>query len=268
MTNNPVRSYVDYSGGQLHYRRWQSDSDDSPWVLLHHSASDSRSLLLLGQALSNRGFDVISLDTPGFGMSDPIDHPTMDAFSNAIHEALRGLGLESWSLFGHHSGASFALRLALRTPNETERAVLSGILLTEPADKTRLSNPLMSLKPDQEGSHLMSAWNRVSRYTPDAPLHVLTREATSLLSAVNPHLVYQMLLDYDSRTDLTLLKCPLLVICGEREHLAASAPVAATLAEHGSWEIIPGAGLDAQETHSNEMADLILGFANNTRVKQ
>lgn len=255
------RGYAEHAQGQLHYRRWDSRSQERLWVLLHHSASDSRSLERLGEALADRDQAVIAFDTPGFGMSDPIEVPSIAALAEAVMGGLRSLGIERWSVFGHHTGASIALRIAAEGAEHVDRAVLSGIVLPEPGDRDRLKPGLSQLLADSAGSHLMSAWERVSRYTPDAPLDVRTREAVALLSASSPHLVYDEVLRYDSRADLARVSVPLLVLCGADEFLAESTPAAAALAPDARWQIIAGAGLDLQETHPTQLADAMVAFA-------
>jgi len=260
----PHRGYADTAQGQLHYRRWNADSEAIPWILLHHSASDSRSLELLGDALAAQGHAAIAFDTPGFGMSDPLETPSIAGFAEAVIAGMKSLGIERWSVFGHHTGASIGLRVAAEAGNTVDRLVLSGILLPEAGDRTRLAKALKPLPVDSAGSHLMSAWERVSRYTPDAPLEVLTREVVSLLSAHSPQLVYDDVMRYDSRADLARVKVPVLVLCGENEFLAESTPEAAGLAYDGRWQIIAGAGLDVQETHPTQLADALAAFALDT----
>ncbi|MEZ5190645.1 MAG: alpha/beta hydrolase, partial [Schumannella sp.] len=259
------RGYAEHAGGQLHYRRWSPGVEhrhgDAPWVLLHHSSSDSRSLDGLGAELADRGSTVLAVDTPGFGMSDPVEPPTVAGFAGAVVQGVRSMGIQRGSVFGHHTGASIALRMAVDGGAHVDRAVLSGLMLPEPSDRERLSPALRPLPVDAAGSHLTSAWERVSRYMPAAPLDVLTREAVALLSASSPHLVYDQLLGYDSRADLARVTAPLLVVCGGDEFLAASTPAAAEFAHDGRWRIIVGAGLDMPETHAAELADAMVAFA-------
>ncbi len=264
--HNGIRGYAEHPAGQLHYRRWGSGKRS--WVLLHHSSSDGRSLAGLAAALADRGDSVFAVDTPGFGMSDPVENPTIPVLADAVLAGLAALGLASWSLFGHHTGASIALSMSLAGAESTERLVLSGIALPEPSDRERLSPALRPLPVDRAGSHVVSAWERVSRYMPDAPLEVLTREAVALLSAHSPHVVYDQLLRYDSRADLAHATAPLLVVCGEGEFLATSTPAAAGLAQDGRWQIIAGAGLDMPETHAAPLADIMVAFALETGARQ
>lgn len=260
----PERGYVGHPHGQLHYRRWSADTEGTTWALLHHSASDSRSLEKLGDALAAKGHSAIAFDTPGFGMSDPIEMPSIVGFADVVSVGMKSLGFERWSVFGHHTGASIALRIAAEAKENVERAVFSGLLLPDPVDRERVKVALEPLPIDSAGSHLMSAWNRVSRYTPAAPLEVLTRETVALLSAVSPHLVYEDVVRYDSRADLARVSAAVLVLCGADEYLAGSTPDAAALAYDGRWQIIAGAGLDVQETHPTQLADVMAAFALDT----
>lgn len=262
--SKPYRGYADYPEGQLHYRRWGSNFERTTWVLLHHSASDSRSLEKLGDALAAKGHAAFAFDTPGFGMSDPIEVASIAGFAEAIKVGIASLGIERWSVFGHHTGASIALRIAAEAEDCVDRAVLSGILLPNPGDRERLSVALKPLPIDSAGSHLMSAWERVSRYTPAAPLEVLTRETVALLSAKSPELVYEDVMRYDSRADLARVSAAVLVLCGSDEFLAGSTPEAGALAYDGRWQIIAGAGIDVQETHPTQLADVMAAFVLDT----
>lgn len=255
--HDPVRGYVDYANGQLHYRRWGDARASECWVLLHQSASDSGTMAALGGELA-RNSSVLAFDTPGFGMSDPLDEFSVPRAASAIGEALVKLGVAHWNVFGHHTGAAIALALACSRPERVNVVVLSGLLLPQHGDRERMAVPLTPLPIDREGSHLASAWQRVTRYTPQATLESLTREAVSLLTAHDPHTVYDALLWYDPRPDLEKLSAPALVVCGADDHLAATAPAVAALAGRSRVVLIEGAGLDMHETHAAELARQML----------
>ncbi len=254
------RGYVGGAEGQLHYRLWGDASVQECWVLLHHSASDSRALVALGDQLA-RDNTVVAFDTPGFGMSDALDVFSVESAASAIREGLLNLGMTRWSVFGHHTGASIALSLAATDGGRLCYVVLSGLLLPGPGDRQRMAAPLAPLTVDIEGSHLASAWKRVRRYTPRASPATLTREAVALLSAHEPHVVYDAVLEYDARADLARVSSPVLVVCGADEHLAMSTAAAAALANRGSFELIHGAGLDMHETHAAQLATLMTSHA-------
>lgn len=256
----PVRGYVDHARGQLHYRLWGDIATPECWVLLHHSASDSRSMLALGDRIA-RDNTVLAFDTPGFGMSDPLERFTVESAASAIGQGLASVGIARWNLFGHHSGASIALSLAAANPDRVNVVVLSGLLLPGPDDRERMATPLTPLSVDLDGSHLTSAWERVRRYTPDASPETLTREAVALLCAHEPHRVYDAVIRYDPRVDLRRSVWPVLVVCGADEHLAATTAAAAALAARGSFELIDGAGLDMHETHAAQLAPLMAAHA-------
>lgn len=59
---------------------------------------------------------VIAPDLPGFGESEPLEAPSFDAFTDAIHELLEHLAVGHRYLYVHDFGAPVALSIAMREP--------------------------------------------------------------------------------------------------------------------------------------------------------
>ncbi|WP_063063752.1 alpha/beta fold hydrolase [Nocardia violaceofusca] len=59
-------------------------------------------------------FDVIAVDLPGFGGSDPLPHTTVDTLTDALHAFLTEQGLEHPHLAGNSMGGLIALNLGAR----------------------------------------------------------------------------------------------------------------------------------------------------------
>ncbi|WP_244970064.1 alpha/beta fold hydrolase [Nocardia cerradoensis] len=59
-------------------------------------------------------FDVIAVDLPGFGGSDPLPHTTVDTLTDALHAFLAEQGLERPHLAGNSMGGLIALNLGAR----------------------------------------------------------------------------------------------------------------------------------------------------------
>ena len=73
---------------------------------------------------------VISVDRPGFGLSDPFDYRTVDLRQHAadfISSLLDALGIESATLVGGSMGGFFALSAAAIHPDRVRRLVLVGL---------------------------------------------------------------------------------------------------------------------------------------------
>ena len=123
------RGYIELpatsGGGQLHYRR--AGTAGAPLlVLLHQTPSSSEMYLPLMRAMA-AGFDLLAVDTPGFGLSDALPgHFSIAAAAGALHTAVQSLrpGPAFW--FGHHTGAALALQIAHDHPQQVVRLAMSG----------------------------------------------------------------------------------------------------------------------------------------------
>jgi pimeloyl-ACP methyl ester carboxylesterase len=155
-----TRHFVTIKGGrQVHYRR---AGRGAPVVLLHASPSSSLALTPFIAAFGDR-FAAIALDTPGFGLSDPltIRAPQMRDYARAVAEALDALGVRRCAIFGSHTGASIASEFTIRYPNRVAVALFDGY----PAYKTQdrrdnLAHYIPPFQPIWNGTHLIDFWQR------------------------------------------------------------------------------------------------------------
>ena len=154
-----LRHYVSVGDRQVLYRRAGSGP---PVVLCHESPLSSASLTDLAQALASR-FTVLALDTPGYGGSDPLGHPTpeIEDYADALADTLTALGVERAGVYGAHTGASIALELACRHPQRVSVAVLDGLpIFTAQEREDLLANYLPLWPPRISGGHLLDIWAR------------------------------------------------------------------------------------------------------------
>ena len=119
------RGYIDTSLGQMHYREAGAGA---PVVLFHRTPSSSatykRVLPLLGKK-----YLALALDTPGFGMSDPLAEPpgeTMAPYVRAAVEFLDAKGIDRATIVGHSTGGAIGMHLAADHPERVERLVIAS----------------------------------------------------------------------------------------------------------------------------------------------
>ncbi|HKT04533.1 MAG TPA: alpha/beta hydrolase [Rugosimonospora sp.] len=95
-------------------RYWRTGTDHPEClVLLHGLGADHRGLAEMAGMI--RGYDIVALDLPGFGRSEPLPRRyTMEAYSDAVEELRVHLGRERLHLTGHSMGANIALVYAAR----------------------------------------------------------------------------------------------------------------------------------------------------------
>ena len=145
---------------QVHYRR---AGQGSPVVLLNQSPKNSAEYIPLIKELA-RDYTVIAPDTPGNGLSDPlqIERPAMGDFADAVVALFDELGIEKAPVYGYHTGGLCALELARRHPDRVVVTITNGYLHMEPeAIEQILENYFAELTLDWTGSHLTWIWSRM-----------------------------------------------------------------------------------------------------------
>jgi pimeloyl-ACP methyl ester carboxylesterase len=122
----PRRGYVDGPFGQIHY---QFTGQGPTVVLLHQAPMTSGQFDNVYEPLARQGFQVIGVDMPGFGMSDPTpDAPTVDDYAEVVPPVLDAFGLSKAAVLGHHTGGLVATAAALRWPDRITALIVNGPL--------------------------------------------------------------------------------------------------------------------------------------------
>jgi pimeloyl-ACP methyl ester carboxylesterase len=119
-----TRHFVNVGTRQVHYRR---AGIGAPVVLLHASPSSSWALTTFVEVFG-RDYAAIALDSPGYGLSDPLttQTPEIGDYAEALAETLDALGIEQCALFGSHTGATVAIEFARRYPARVSVAMFDG----------------------------------------------------------------------------------------------------------------------------------------------
>jgi pimeloyl-ACP methyl ester carboxylesterase len=158
---DPLRGYVVAAGRLVHYRRAGSGP---PVVLLHDSPRSSVLHLPLLRTLSD-AFTVYALDTPGYGLSDPLPddpRPELDEFGDALAATLEALGLEQPVVYAFHTSSKIALSCAVRHPGRIGRLVIDGLSLPSAAPPESFIAAYMSpFEPDAEGAYIAKQWAKI-----------------------------------------------------------------------------------------------------------
>ena len=157
---SPVtRHFIIVQGRTIHYRRAGSGP---PVVLLHQTPQSSVTMEPLLALLSGR-FTVLALDTPGFGLSDPLPGQawSMADLAAALADTLDALGLRRVALCGQHTGATIAAEFALRWPKRVSALALDGYTAFSAEEQAAiLPHQVPPFSPAWDGSHLAWAWAR------------------------------------------------------------------------------------------------------------
>ena len=103
---------------------------------------------------------VVSVDTPGYGGSDPPPAPTnLEAYAAALATVLESLELDKVDLFGAHTGSRLAVEVAHLCPEKINRLILFGAAIYTADEREKQKESFARPKPVQaDGSHMASRW--------------------------------------------------------------------------------------------------------------
>lgn len=154
-----TRHVVTVGGRRVGYRRL----GEGPALLLLHASPRSSTELSENQRVFARHFTTIALDTPGFGLSDPLplEQPETADLADALAETLDALGIAEAAVYGRHTGASIALEFAVRHPARCRFLLTNGLPIYSAAQQQdRLTRYLSPVVPGFAGEHLVWLWFR------------------------------------------------------------------------------------------------------------
>jgi len=176
------KTYADIADGQVHCR---IVSGAAPAILfLHQTATSSRSYEPLLDALDVPN-QLVAVDLPGFGESfDPPGMPDIQTYAGWIVETADALGIGQFHIFGHHTGASLAIEIAVRHPDRTRSIMLEGpVFMTDGERAEFAAGYTKPIAPVRDGSHLLENWNYAARYNPDCDVTLIHQEVVAMLRA-------------------------------------------------------------------------------------
>ena len=180
-----MRAYIDGPDGQIHYQMF---GEGKPLLLCHQAPTCSVQFQAVLHPLADKGFKVIAIDNPGFGMSDgPSAPPSIEReYLNATMAVMDALKIERAHIAGHHTGSMLAVEAANRYPQRFDKVVLHGPLLLEAEELPQWRANMVPKEealgiPSADGSHLSEAWNWRASHA---------RQMTAV-AAINRHILWQ-----------------------------------------------------------------------------
>ena len=263
------RGYADAPQGQVHYR---AAGSGPPLLLLHQNGMASecfeRLMPLLGESHS-----VFALDLPGLGASNPPSRPYEVAdYAAHVVAAADALGLESMSVFGHHTGVLVGVEIAAAHPARVEALVLEGIPVFETSfDEFAERDPILyePMSFEQDGRHFQRLWDRIAalgekafpRPFDAAALAIIQDEVLSRLVAGDSYReVYRAVFAYDTLARLPLVEAPTLLLAGDSDALAENNAPAAAKLRRSSFKEFSGGSYYTTYVDAEVLAKEILAF--------
>ena len=260
------RAYADTDYGQIHYRY---AGEGEPLLLIHQTATSSYAYEPVMRYLA-ASCRVIAVDTPGYGMSDyPTNREyTVADYARTFAAFLRSLSIERASVFGHHTGASFACELAAAFPGMVDKLIIDGTPYWEDPVNQFLSN-VHPIELEDDGSHFIETWRELSgRIEPFFPrpfseeiLRTLHWEVLfKLIAGERYHEAYVALGHYDIMSRLPLIEAPTLVMSGEEDSLRRTVEPVASKLKRSRTYIGPGGSYLKTYEDPEALSGVILDF--------
>ncbi len=165
------RIYIDLEDMQIH----ACVAGKGPPVMLLH-ASPLSSAFMAGHIEKLQGkHEVLAVDTPGYGKSDPLPEPpnALDEYAIRLLDAARTYGWDSFRLYGTATGAQIALCMAKRAPERITKLVIDNCGHFD-ADlrATWAKDYFPPLVPKSDGSHWQQAWDIAKAQSEYFPWHI------------------------------------------------------------------------------------------------
>jgi len=225
------KGYVDTTGGQIHYRI-SNDAPGVPIVLFHATPSSSAAYEPLMRELEGT-FPLIAFDTVNYGESYRTDaEPSISLISKTMIEALDGLGIDRFHVYGIYTGANIAVDLALKHPGRVMSVMAHSpnyISMEANAycrDTYAKSNPI-----HVKGTQIIWAWNKTKDtfgesiwLNPPHSAEILHRDTVDCLRAgENWHWASRAVYAHDLIAALKQVECPLFLLWGTKEPMGSFA---------------------------------------------
>ena len=270
---NIRRGFADIGTGlQVHYRT-AGAGGARPIVLLHPSPGSSKMMEPLITAFGATR-EVFALDSLGNGDSSAPAEPSPDIayFARAHMAAIDSLGLDSFDLYGSHTGAFIAAEIALALPDRVRHLILDGVsnfTAEQRADMLAHHAPPLTISPD--ASHLLWGWNFVRDAFLFWPYYKRDREhlrgadvpSTDALhdkfvevikAARTFHLSYNAAIAYECADRLAAVKVPTLLTCAREDMLLPYFDEIAAMMPHAERYISPGLNAFAMDETVTQFA--------------
>jgi pimeloyl-ACP methyl ester carboxylesterase len=197
-----TRHFADIGGRQMHYRRVGSGP---PVILLHPSPQSSAFSLPMALRLA-KNFTAIAVDTPGYGLSDPLPAGTvfpadrdrgLDPYIAPLRRFMDALGIAKAAIYGNATGAEIAHIFAHAHPERVAVCMIDSAGDRSDAETdAETDGYFLDVTPRRDGGHLLSHWEMVRSLSLFAPWQKTAKENRLDVDMPPPEQIQAKLLDY------------------------------------------------------------------------
>jgi len=155
LANDGPATYVDVPHGQMLVRRAGRGTQRPVLVI---DAPTTMHALRWQEAFGER--PTLVPDLCGYGESDPLETPSLEAAADSLHEMIRVLGIDSVDVMGLGFATPLAATFAARHGRATNRVILDGCFMLDSEDPVDLGDALCpKIEFDRAGGHLHRIWH-------------------------------------------------------------------------------------------------------------
>ncbi len=212
------KDYIITPMGQLHYRDIGPREDQHPIILLHQSPMSMIQWAGVQNALAALGIRCITVDTPGYGLSDPpAEQPSIKDYADNLVALLDSLRLTKVVIGGHHTGAHIAASFAANHGDRVLALVMHGAaaMNQDEANTYLTGSYIQSRVALPDGSHLTRRFNQAGPMRQDLLEAITWSIVTSYMQG--PDIGHWAAFHYDMMRDIPKIAVPVLLLSDTRD---------------------------------------------------
>jgi pimeloyl-ACP methyl ester carboxylesterase len=260
------RGLINTRLGHIHYR----SAGQGPAVMLFHINQQSSALMLELITCLAPSFQVIAMDYPSHGHSDPIDfQPSFEDYSEAAIAVMDAVGVSKATAMGEAVGAGVSIAIANRYPDRISKVVLINCPFSP--DRGRAATHVQELKSglrpqDASGFPLTRTIEFVLQQDPG---HAPVQPSQSWMDRINTAQMevgrnrwqaVTALANFDVGDGLSRLAHPTLLLLGEHFYYTRYLPDMISRVRDLRHAVLPGARFCMSWERAAEIAEQATGF--------
>ncbi|MCK9393666.1 MAG: alpha/beta hydrolase [Candidatus Paceibacterota bacterium] len=254
-----LEKITNIDGLDTKYRIIKGSSKKGTLLIFHGWGGTSFSWLNVASILADDGFDVVTMDMPGFGETPPpSDIWGTDEYVKFLYDFCKKIKLDNFYLLGHSFGGAIALKFTSEHGSMVKNLILCDAAVIR---KERLSFRQKTAK------FLSKIGSKIVSKTPFYPL--FERIAYKLAGTydyyrANPIMkdIFKKIIIDDMSSLAEQLKISCLILWGEFDHITPleDAFILNDLMENSTLKIINNSGHNPHRTHIEETAKIIINY--------
>ncbi len=191
------RMFVTAGGSQFHVRR---AGEGPPVILLHPSPQSSAFSVPMATRLA-KNFTAIAVDTPGYGLSDPLpggyQGPGLTDYIQPLVDLLDALDIEKAAFYGNATGAEISHIFAAAHPERVAVCMLDTAGHASDEEVDHLTDGYFpDVTPVRDGGHLLTHWDMVRSLNLFAPWQFRSKANRLSVDMPPPEVIHAKMLDY------------------------------------------------------------------------